>query len=534
MGSRGRSRGGGSHGAGRRAASTPPGRSGDRSPAPGRRHARPEPPAGTPETGIPETGAPEAPGPGGWQDHGPHGHDPYGHDPQGHDPHGHDPYGHDPYGHDPHGGGPEGRGPQAGPWDAPGPGPHGWDARAHGWEGHGPAAPGPEGRGWEGQHRAADGQDGRGREGQDGDAGARDARGREGHGRDADGREAGDRETGDGDSGDGDTGGPAEERPWRLSRAQRRKVAKRARNRRRLRVTREVPILVVAALLIALLLKTFLVQAFSIPSGSMENTIRVGDRVVVDKLTPWFGAEPHRGDVVVFEDPGGWLKGQPPPRQDPPVVKQVKEFFTFIGLLPSANEQDLIKRVVAVGGDTVECCDKDGRITVNGYPLHEPYLHPGNAPSMIRFKVQVPRGRMFVMGDHRANSADSRYHLDDGHNGTVPLHLVVGRAFAIAWPAGHWRRLQEPQTYASVPDHEETTPVLGAAAGRAGAGGAAGSPGPGAAGRELFSPGRGGSPVPAELPLVMTVVGLLPGRGRVPSGRRGLLGARDKEHGREE
>jgi signal peptidase I len=327
--------------------------------------------------------------------------------------------------------------------------------------------------------------------------------------------------------------GPEGGRTSRSGRAQRRKAAKRARNRRRVRVTREVPILVVAALLIALLLKTFLVQAFSIPSGSMENTIRIGDRVVVDKLTPWFGAEPHRGDVVVFKDPGGWLKGQPPPRQDPPVVKQVKEFFTFIGLLPSANEQDLIKRVVAVGGDTVECCDSNGRVTVNGYPLHEPYLHPGNAPSTMRFKVQVPRGRMFVMGDHRANSADSRYHLEDGHNGTVPLSLVVGRAFVIAWPTGHWRRLQEPQTFASVPGHGGSTTALGAPPGRAGTGGTAGPPGPGTGGRGLISEGRSGSPVPAELPLVMTVVGLLPGRWRVLSGRRGLT-ARDEEHGREE
>jgi signal peptidase I len=320
---------------------------------------------------------------------------------------------------------------------------------------------------------------------------------------------------------------------WRTGgRAQARKAAKRARNRRRVRATREVPILVVVALLIALLLKTFLVQAFSIPSGSMENTIRVGDRVVVDKLTPWFGSEPHRGDVVVFKDPGGWLPPGRPHRQDPPVIKQVKEFFTFIGLLPSADEQDLIKRVVGLGGDIVQCCDATGHVTVNGHPLDEPYLHPGNAPSRIRFKVQVPRGRMFVLGDHRALSADSRYHLDDGHNGTVSLHLVVGRAFAIAWPTGHWRRLQEPRTFASVPGHAGTKTALGAPA--TADGGVTGARGPGPGGRTPVSGAREGPPVPAELPLVMTVVGLLPGRGRALSGRRTPTGARDEEHGREE
>ncbi|CAM5707280.1 hypothetical protein SBADM41S_07349 [Streptomyces badius] len=120
------------------------------------------------------------------------------------------------------------------------------------------------------------------------------------------------------------------------------------------------------ALLIALVLKTFLVQAFVIPSGSMEQTIRIGDRVLVDKLTPWFGSEPQRGDVVVFKDPGGWLQQENPgQKKDPPIgVKQATELLTFIGLLPSDGEQDLIKRVIAVGGDTVKCCGEDGRVTV--------------------------------------------------------------------------------------------------------------------------------------------------------------------------
>lgn len=237
------------------------------------------------------------------------------------------------------------------------------------------------------------------------------------------------------------------------SRAERRRLARRVRRRRRTRRVGEVPLLIIVALCIALVLKTFLVQAFFIPSGSMEQTIRIGDRVLVDKLTPWFGSKIERGDVVVFKDPGGWLKGEAArPAPDPVGVKQIKETLTFIGLLPSADEQDLIKRVIAVGGDTVMCCDAKGRVTVNGAPLDEPYVSPGNAPSEIRFEVQVPPGRLFVMGDHRANSADSRFHLDEAFDGTIDEEGVVGQAVVIAWPFDHWRKLEQPATFRSVPD----------------------------------------------------------------------------------
>ncbi len=236
-------------------------------------------------------------------------------------------------------------------------------------------------------------------------------------------------------------------------RAERRRLARRIKRRRRTRTAGEVPLLVVVALLIALLLKTFLVQAFVIPSGSMEQTIRIGDRVLVDKLTPWFGAEPERGEVVVFKDPGGWLRGETRRVEPDPVgVKQIKQALTFIGLLPSADEQDLIKRVIAVGGDTVKCCDARGRVTVNGTALDEPYVSPGNSPSEVTFEVKVPKGRLFVMGDHRANSADSRFHLGEPFHGTIPQEGVLGRAVVIAWPFDHWRKLEVPATFRQVPE----------------------------------------------------------------------------------
>ncbi|MEU8706740.1 signal peptidase I [Streptomyces sp. NPDC048565] len=287
--------------------------------------------------------------------------------------------------------------------------------------------------------------------------------------------------------------GPATSRSL-PTRAERRKLARKVKRRRRRSAIKEIPLLVLVALLIALVLKTFLVQAFVIPSGSMEQTIRIGDRVLVDKLTPWFGSEPQRGDVVVFKDPGGWLQQETGDTDDPPAgVKQVKELLTFIGLLPSADEQDLIKRVVAVGGDTVKCCGTDGRITVNGVALDEPYLNSGDVPSTLKFEVKVPQGRIFVMGDHRSNSADSRFHLDKPGKGTVSVDEVVGRAVVIAWPFDHWTRLKEPGTYASVP------------AGSVGAT-AAEAPSNSVSSQDLN--GMVLLPTPAELPLVMGVVGL--------------------------
>ncbi len=297
--------------------------------------------------------------------------------------------------------------------------------------------------------------------------------------------------------------------PGRPGRAERRRLERKLRRRRRRSALKEIPLLLGAAALIALVLKTFLVQAFVIPSGSMEQTIRIGDRVLVDKLTPWFGKRPQRGDVVVFKDPGGWLGKEDPVPDDPVIVKQVKQGLGWIGLMPSADERDLIKRVVAVGGDTVKCCDPDGRVTVNGAPLDEPYVNPGDKPSEMTFEVRVPQGRLWVMGDHRADSADSRYHRDGTADGTISEKSVVGRALVIAWPIGHWRRLDEPGAYASVPD-----PPTGPAA----PGGPDAAVAVTTASHRVSSADHNGLiplPTPAELPLVMGVVGL-PRTGRAP------------------
>lgn len=196
----------------------------------------------------------------------------------------------------------------------------------------------------------------------------------------------------------------------------------------------------VVALVLALVIKTFLVQAFSIPSGSMQNTLQVGDRVLVDKLTPWFGSTPQRGEVVVFHDPDGWLKDEPTPHPN-----ALQKGLGHIGLMPSVDEKDLIKRVIGVAGDTVECRGA-GPLKLNGKPLAEPYVYGGNTPCSVderggQFTVTVPPGKVWVMGDHRQNSWDSRYHQGDKNHGMVPVGDVVGRAVAIAWPPARWNTL---------------------------------------------------------------------------------------------
>ena len=192
---------------------------------------------------------------------------------------------------------------------------------------------------------------------------------------------------------------------------------------------REVGLVISIALVISFLVKTFLAQPFWIPSGSMNQTLIEGDRVVVSKLTPG-PFDLNRGDVVVFEDPGGWLQTQTPERG--PVATALE----FVGLYP-AGDNHLIKRVIGMPGDRVVCCDRQQRLTVNGTPLTEPYVQPGDNPSDLRFDVRVPAGRVWVMGDHRSDSSDSRYHDDGtGRAGSVPIDKITGRAVVIVWPVG--------------------------------------------------------------------------------------------------
>ncbi|WP_424217702.1 signal peptidase I (plasmid) [Streptomyces sp. BI20] len=207
--------------------------------------------------------------------------------------------------------------------------------------------------------------------------------------------------------------------------------------RRRRPLWQESLVVIGVALAISVLVKSFLLQVFVIPSNSMWDTLRVGDRVVVDKLTPWFGSQPERGEVVVFHDPLNWLAAEPAPQPD-----LVHKALAPIGLLPSAGEKDLIKRTIAIAGDTVSCA-AGGPVVVNGRALDEPYLFPGSSPcdDAPFAPVTVPAGKIWVMGDHRQNSRDSRYHVNDATHGFVPVDKVIGRAVAVVWPIPHWAPL---------------------------------------------------------------------------------------------
>jgi signal peptidase I len=215
---------------------------------------------------------------------------------------------------------------------------------------------------------------------------------------------------------------------------------------RRRSFVRELPLTLAVALLISLLIKTFLLQAFLIPSESMEDTLLVHDRVLVNKLADK-PDEIHRGDVVVFRDPGGWLPADADSGGG--VRAAIHSALVFVGVAPSTSARDLVKRVIGIGGDRVVCCDSKKRITVNGIPLSEPYLYPGDraSPSLAEFVVRVPQGGLWVMGDHRSESADSRFHLGDPGGGFVPVDDVVGRAFARVWPFGRAGWLTEPDTF---------------------------------------------------------------------------------------
>ena len=235
---------------------------------------------------------------------------------------------------------------------------------------------------------------------------------------------------------------PGDAEPGRPPVPARRAPGRRKRKQRSF--WRELPILVAVALLLAVVIKTFAIQAFWIPSGSMENTLEINDRVLVNKIV-YHIRDIHRGDIVVFNGDGSWDPGTIP------VNGNVFQQFAagFASMFGFGHPGDiLIKRVIGIPGDRVACCDAQGRVTVNGVPLNEQsYLYPGSAPSLSRFNIVVPPGRLWVMGDNRFYSDDSRDHMGDPGGGTIPESAVVGRAFVIIWPPSRWRILPIPATF---------------------------------------------------------------------------------------
>ncbi|WP_106850681.1 signal peptidase I [Blastococcus sp. Marseille-P5729] len=220
---------------------------------------------------------------------------------------------------------------------------------------------------------------------------------------------------------------------------------------------KELPIMLAIAFVIAVLLKSFVVQAFWIPSGSMEQTLHgcpgcTGDRILVNRMSYWF-SDPEPGDIVVFQSPSGWEPEVQVDEPDDPFGQAWLWLKRMVGAAPPA-ERDLVKRVIATEGQTVSCCDAEGRVMVDGQPLEEPYVFLDGQPPTAAYAlrdfgpVTVPEDRLFVMGDHRNASADSRAHIDDQYQGTIPVDSVVGRAFVILFPFDRfeWLSSENPQT----------------------------------------------------------------------------------------
>jgi signal peptidase I len=215
----------------------------------------------------------------------------------------------------------------------------------------------------------------------------------------------------------------------------------RRRERKKMAWWQETLVLLVLALLTSIVVKTFFVQMFFVPSASMHPQLVEDDRILVEKISSWDG-EVERGDVVVFEDPGGWLGVTPEP-------VGIQALLSLVGLYPDGGH--LVKRVIGVGGDRVACCDAQGRLTVNGEPVDESaYLRDGVEPSQRSFEVEVPEDAIWVMGDNRPNSQDSRFHTQEPGGGTVPDDRVVGRVWAIVWPTDRFELLERPDSLESL------------------------------------------------------------------------------------
>lgn len=223
---------------------------------------------------------------------------------------------------------------------------------------------------------------------------------------------------------------------------------------------RELPILIIVALVLSFLLQTFIARVYLIPSESMEPTLHgcagcTGDRIVVEKVSYRFG-DPSPGDIVVFKGPQSWDGDFVSTRSSNTIVRGFQELGSLVGLV-APDENDLVKRVIATGGQTVQCCDDQGRVLVDGQPLDEPYIKmdfpftPGQQTCDTPLKsgrcfdpVTVPEGNIWVMGDNRSNSADSRYHVGDELQGTVPVDNVIGKAQLIVLPPSRWGLLDSP------------------------------------------------------------------------------------------
>ncbi|GAA5198889.1 signal peptidase I [Microbacterium jejuense] len=219
---------------------------------------------------------------------------------------------------------------------------------------------------------------------------------------------------------------------------------------------RDVLVIILIAVLVSLVVKTFLVRSFYIPSGSMEDTLLIKDRILVDEITPRFGGY-ERGDIVVFRDPGGWLPPSTEPAR-PPVVEAFEWVLSLVGLAAPDSDDHLVKRIIGIPGDHVVCCNAIGQISVNGVPIDESaYINVAadDPASKESFDVTVPDGSLWMLGDNRNRSADSRFHMDQPGKGFVPIDNVVGRAFLITWPFDRFGMLDfHHDVFAGVPAPE--------------------------------------------------------------------------------
>jgi len=236
------------------------------------------------------------------------------------------------------------------------------------------------------------------------------------------------------------------------------KPVKNSRSRSAKLFLRDVLFILLAAILISFLIKTFLIRSFYIPSGSMEDTLQLNDRIIVNQLEPEL-TPISRGDVVVFTDPGGWLDEVEDTRNGAQVV--IDNILSVVGLTAPDSNDHLIKRVIGLPGDVISCCDDFGQISINGVPIDEPYIKVPDADSDAApdsFEITVPDDKIWVMGDNRYNSADSLYHYMEGDpsGGFVPIDDVVGRAVLISWPADHWSWLDNyPVVFEGVGKDDE-------------------------------------------------------------------------------